>query len=131
MDAFDELLLHLRSEHRRAEGLPPRRHRAGELVEEVLDAARTAAEVIEHHVAHDTPAQAWAPGEGGVDVGGADDAFGDEVINLARQCTLQTVGDMPWHFLVEAHCPLSDRGVKFRCAPDCLFGSLGSTDDFD
>src|SRR5215470_13236466 len=52
MDALGELLLHLRGEHRRAEGLPPRRHRAGELLEEVLDAARTAAEVIEHHVAH-------------------------------------------------------------------------------
>src|SRR5262249_29918373 len=55
MDAVNELLLQLRSEHRRAEGLPPSRHRGGELLEEVLDAARTAAEVIEHHIAHDTP----------------------------------------------------------------------------
>src|SRR5262249_28972085 len=102
MDAFDEPLLHLRGEHRRAEGLPPGRHRAGELLEEVLDAARTSAEMIEHHVAHDAPAQAWTPGEGGIDVGGADDTFCDEVIDLARQCTLQAVGDMPRHFLVEA-----------------------------
>src|SRR6266852_3615333 len=49
MDAVDQLLLHFRSQHRRAEGLPPGRHRAGELLEEVLDAARTTAEMVEHH----------------------------------------------------------------------------------
>src|SRR5882672_10963755 len=55
MDAVDELLLHFRSQHRRAEGFPPGRHRAGELLEEVLDAARTATEMIEHHAAHNAP----------------------------------------------------------------------------
>src|SRR6266852_7893113 len=49
MDAVDELLLGFRGQHRRAEGLPPGRHRAGKLLEEVLDAAWTAAEVVEHH----------------------------------------------------------------------------------
>src|SRR5215468_2701711 len=68
MNAVDELLLHLRGEQRRAEGLPPGGHRAGELLEEVLDAARAAAKVIEHHVAHDAPAQARPPAQGGVDV---------------------------------------------------------------
>src|ERR1700720_3045258 len=52
MDAVDELLLYFRSQHRRAEGLPPGRHRAGELLEEVLNAARTAAEMVQHHAAH-------------------------------------------------------------------------------
>src|SRR5882757_11470 len=47
MDAVDELLLHFRSQHRRAEGLPPSRHRTGELLEEVLDTTRAAAEVVE------------------------------------------------------------------------------------
>src|SRR5262245_36246558 len=131
MDAFDELLLHLRSEHRRAEGLPPGRHRATELLEEVLNAARPTAQVIEHHVAHDAPAQAWTPGEGSIDVGGAHHTLGDKVVDLARQRTLQAVGDVPRHFLVEAYRPLSDRGVELRCAPDCLFGGLGSADDFD
>src|ERR1700733_15239045 len=42
MDAVDELPLHVRRQHRRAEGLPPRRHWAGELLEEVLDAAGAA-----------------------------------------------------------------------------------------
>src|SRR5215470_14424498 len=51
MDAVDELLLHLRGEHRGAKGLPPGCHRAAELLEEVLDAARAPTEVIEHHVA--------------------------------------------------------------------------------
>src|SRR6266567_6976929 len=63
MDAVDEYLLHFRSQHRRAEALPPGRHWAGELLEEVLDAARTATEVVEHQVAHDAPAQARPPGE--------------------------------------------------------------------
>src|SRR6266403_2225165 len=64
MDAVDERLLHFRRQYRRAEGLPPGRHRAGELLEEVLDAARTAAEVVEHQVAHDAPTQARAPAQG-------------------------------------------------------------------
>src|SRR6516165_722948 len=71
MDAVDELLLHLGRQYRRTQRLPPGRHRTAELLEEVLDAARTAAEVIEHQVAHHSPAQAGAPGEGGVDVGGS------------------------------------------------------------
>ena len=118
-------------QHRRAEGLPPGRHRAGELLEEVLDAARTAAEVVEHHVAHDAPAQARPPGQSRVDVGGAHDALGNEVIDLARQRGLQAVGDMPRHFLVEAHRPLPDRRVKFRCAPDRRFRGLCPADDLD
>src|SRR6202034_460344 len=60
MHAVDELLLHVRREPRRAEGLPPRRHRAGELLKEVLDATRTAAEMVEHQIAHNTPAQTRA-----------------------------------------------------------------------
>src|SRR3954454_24586792 len=108
MNAVDELLLHFRRQRWRAEGLPPRRHWSGELLEEVLDAAGAATEVIEHQVAHDAPAQARAPGQGGVDVGSADNAVGNEVINLARQRSLQAVGDMARHFLVEAHRPLPD-----------------------
>src|ERR1700688_3657488 len=43
MNAVYELLLHFRSQHWRAEGLPPSCHRAAELLEEVLDAAGAAA----------------------------------------------------------------------------------------
>src|SRR5271170_3371761 len=86
MDAVDELLLHFRGKHRRAEGLPPRRHRTGKLLEEVLDAARTAAEMVEHHTAHNAPAQAWSPRQGRVDVGGAHHTLRYKVVNLARQC---------------------------------------------
>src|SRR5262249_27252596 len=46
MNAVDELLLHLRGEHRRSESLPRSHHRAGKLGEEMLDAAGPAAEVI-------------------------------------------------------------------------------------
>jgi hypothetical protein len=66
------------AKHRRAEDLPPRRHRAGELLEKVLDAAAAAAEVVEYHVAHDAhPAQARVPAQGRVDVGGAHAALGN------------------------------------------------------
>src|SRR5712691_5577983 len=105
VDAVDELLLHFRSQHRRAEGLPPGRHWAGELLEEVLNATWTAAEMIEHHVAHNSPAQAGSPGESRVDIGGAHDALGNEVIDLAGHRSLKAVGDMPRHFLVKAHRP--------------------------
>ena len=57
MNAVDQLRLKLRRQFRRAEDLPPGRHRAGELLEEMLDAAWAAAEMIEHHLAHDAPAQ--------------------------------------------------------------------------
>src|SRR5262249_11678831 len=85
MDAVDVLPLPLVRQYRRADGLPPGRHRTAELLEEMLDAAGATAKVIEHHVAHDPPAQARAPGERGVDVGGAHDALGNEVINLTGQ----------------------------------------------
>src|SRR5260221_142415 len=70
MDAVDEYLLHFRCQHRRAESLPPGRHRASKLLEEMLDAAWTTAEVVEHQAAHNAPAQARPPGERGVDIGG-------------------------------------------------------------
>ena len=116
-------------QHRRAEGLPPGRHRAGELLEEVFDAARTAAEMVEHHVAHHAPAQARAPAQGGVDVGCAHHTLGDEVVNLARQCGLQAVSDVAGHLLVDAHRLLSDRRVKFRRTPDRRFRGLRPADD--
>ena len=78
-------------------------HRAGELLEEVLDTARASAEVIEHHVAHDAPAQSRSPGKRVVHVGGAQHILGNEVIDLARQRALQTVRNVAWQFLVEAH----------------------------
>src|SRR3954469_13458574 len=66
MNAVDERLLHFGRQYRLSENLPPRRHGAGELLEEVLDAALAAAEVVEHHVAHNAPAQARPPAQGGV-----------------------------------------------------------------
>src|SRR5258708_1402443 len=87
--------------------------------------------MVEHHAAHDAPAQARAPAQGGVDVGGAHHTLGDKVINLSAQRRLQTVGDMPRHFLVEAYRPLPDRRIKFRSAPDRRFRGLCPADDLD
>src|SRR5262245_50715187 len=102
MNAVDELLLHFGREYWLPENLPPSRHRGGGLLEEVLDAALAAAEMVEHHIAHDAPTQARSPAQRGVHVLSADDAFGDEVIDLPRQGRLQTVGHMPWHLLAQA-----------------------------
>src|SRR5215469_13981408 len=108
MNAVDELLLHLGRQHRVAQRLPPGCHRTGKLLQEMLNAAGAAAEVIEHHTAHDAPAQARPPGEGGVDVRGADDVLGNEVIDFAHQGTLQAVGDVAGHLLLDPYRPLSD-----------------------
>src|ERR1700744_1598160 len=61
VNAVDEGLLYFWRQYRLPENLPPGRHGAGELLKEVLDAAWAAAEMIEHHVAHDAPSQARAP----------------------------------------------------------------------
>src|SRR6267154_6184162 len=116
MNAVDELLLHFGRQYRLAENLPPRRHRAGELLEEVLDAAWAAAEMVEHHVAHDAPTQARAPAQRGVDVRGTDDAFGNEVIDLPCECRLQTIGDVPRHLLAHSDNLLTQPGVELRSA---------------
>ena len=59
--AIDELLLEFGRQLGRAENFPPSRNGTGELLEEVLDTALTAAEVIEKDLAHDAPAQSRPP----------------------------------------------------------------------
>src|SRR5258708_39716603 len=84
VNAVNDFLLHFRCQNRLAENLPPSCHRSGELLEEVLDAALATAEVVEKHVAHDAPTQTRPPRQCGVDVGRADDAFLDKIVNLPR-----------------------------------------------
>ena len=60
----------------------------------MLDAAFAAAEMIEKQAAHDAPPHAGAPRTSGVGIGGADHAFGDEIVDLPAKGRLQTVGDM-------------------------------------
>ena len=69
--------------------------------------------------------------ERSVDVGDADDALAYQVIHLAGQRSLQPVGDMPGHFLVQADGPLAQSRIEFRSAPDRLLGGLCSADDLD
>ena len=80
VDAVDESLLYFRRERRRAERLPRTRHRSGELMKEVLDAAGATAEVIEQHVAHHAPTQARTPRKRCIHVRRVQDAVGDQVI---------------------------------------------------
>ena len=81
-EMVDELLLHFGRQHRLPDNLPPRRHWTGELLKEMLDAAVTAAEVVEKQASHDAPTQSGPPGQRGVGVVGADDAFADKMVHL-------------------------------------------------
>src|ERR1700693_4442604 len=46
--------------------------------------------MVEHHVAPNTPAQARAPAQGGVDVGGAHHTLGDKVVKQTSQLRAST-----------------------------------------
>src|SRR5208283_3749058 len=111
------------------QNLPPRRHRSGELGEEVLDPALTAAEVIEQNLPHDPPPQSRPPAQRRVDVGDADNTFANKVIHLSRQGSLEAIRDMPGHFLVQSYRPFSHSRVEFRDAPNRILGGLCATND--
>ena len=113
------------------EHLPPCRHRLGELVEEVLDAALAAAEMVEQDLPHDAPAQSRSPGQRLVDIGDADDVLGDEIIDLACQRRLQAIGHMPGHFLAYADGLLAEPRVEFGGALDRRFRGLRAANDLD
>src|ERR1700722_20647 len=99
MNAVDELPLYFGRQHRVSKRLPPSGHGTGELLEKMLDAAFTAAQMVEEHVAHEAPTQARSPAQRSVDIGGADDPLGNKVVNLPGKGGLQTIGNMPWHLL--------------------------------
>src|ERR1700675_436396 len=99
MNAVDELLFQFRRQFRVAESLPPRCEGPGELFEKMLDAAFAAAQVIEKHVAHEAPAQARSPAQCGIRIGGADDAFGNKIVDFPSKGGLQSIGDMSRHLL--------------------------------
>ena len=65
----------------------------------MLDAALTAAQMIEKDLPHDAPAQTGSPAERFVHVGDADDILSNEVIDFARQRRLQAIGYVPGHLL--------------------------------
>src|SRR5258707_53255 len=111
--AIDELLLEFGRQLGRAENFPPSRNGTGELLEEVIDTALTAAEVIEKDLAHDAPAQSRPPAQRGIYIGDADDAFGDKVIHFSRQRGLQPIGNMSRHFLVKTNRLFPQRRVEF------------------
>src|SRR6266403_52444 len=131
MNAVDELPLHFGRQHRASKRLPPSCHGTGELFEKMLDAACTAAQVIEKHVAHEAPTQARSPAQGGIHIGGADDAFGDKIVNFSRKGGLQTIGNMSRHLLAYSNRPPSNALIEFRDPLDRFFGGLGATNDFD
>src|SRR6266436_3676385 len=131
MNAVDELPLHFGRQHRISERLPPRCEGPGELFEKMLDAACTAAQVVEEHVAHEPPTQAWSPAQCGIRIGGTDDAFGNKIVNFPSKGGLQTIGDVPRHLLTHSNRPPSNGLVEFRDPLNGLFGGLGATHDFD
>src|ERR1700722_6041579 len=131
MNAVDELPLHFRRQHRVSKRLPPSCHGTGELLEKMLDAACTAAQVVEEHVAHEAPTQARPPAQCGIHIGGADDAFGNKIVDFPSEGGLQAIGDVPRHLLAHSNRLSSNALVEFRDALNSLFGGLGTTHDFD
>src|ERR1700731_436233 len=107
MNAIDQLMLELRCQLRRTQDLPPGRHRTGKLLQEMLHAALAAAEMVEEDLAHDAPPQSRSPAERRVDVGDADDALAHQMIHLPGQSSLQPVGNMSGHLLVQADSSLA------------------------
>jgi len=65
-----------------------------------------------------------------VDVGGVTTPFGDEVI-ISRSAPPAAGWRHAPAFLVDAHRPLPDRGVKFIRAPDCRFPRSLLRNDLD
>ena len=96
----------------------------GELLEEMLDPAWPAPKVVEHNLTHDAPAQTWPPRQCLIDVGDADDIFGDKIIDLSRQRGLQAIGDVAGHFLTEPNGLLSETGIEFDSALNRRFRRL-------
>src|SRR4051812_36419605 len=131
MNACDQLLLELGGQLRRPQDLPPCRHRTGELSQKVLHATLAATEMVEQDLTHDAPSESGSPADCGVDVSDADDALAHQIIHLSGQSGLQTIGDMPGHFFVQADGPLAQGSVELRGAPDGLLRRFRSTDYFD
>jgi hypothetical protein len=77
------------------------------------------------------PAQLRPPGQCVVDVGGAQDIWGDEIVDLTRQYDLQSVGDVARHFLVETYRFLPDQVIELDRAQNRLCRGLCPTDDLD
>src|SRR6266851_10015557 len=131
MNTIDQFLLDFGCQLRGTQHLPPGGHGSRELLEEMFDAALAATEMIEQHLAHDAPAQTGSPAQCGVDIDDADDAVGDEMVDLPRQRGLQTVRYMPRHFLVQADSSLAEARVKFGDALDRILRRLCSADNLD
>jgi hypothetical protein len=64
------------------------------LVQEMRHAALAAPQVVEQNLPHDAPPQARPPAQRRVDVGDAEDALADEVIDLAHHGRLQAIGNV-------------------------------------
>ena len=129
VDTVDELALKVGRQFGRAKNLPPGGHWTGELLEKMLNSAFTTAEMVEHYLAHDAPAQPGSAAQCLVHIGNADNSFGNQVVNFTRQGSLQAVGDMSGHLFVQTNRLFSQSRVEFRSALNCFFRRFGSADD--
>ena len=64
-----------------------------------------------------------------IDVGDRRHALIDEVERFLPQRRLQTVCDMPFHFLPNMDWLLADRSIELQCAVDCIGRSQLSPHD--
>ena len=75
-------------------------------------AALTCPQIEQHMRAHRAPPQARACPDGTVYILNAGNAFLDKMQCLSPQRSLQPVGDMPWHLLVDADGGLPDSSIE-------------------
>src|ERR1700722_8523717 len=97
----------------------------------MLDAALTAAEVVEHDLTHDAPAKTRSPAQRLVHVGDADNVFSDEGVHLTRERRLKSIGDVSGPLLPQTHCLLAEPIIKLGGPPNGRRRSLGAADDLD
>src|SRR2546428_14186760 len=105
-------LLERRGDLRIPEGLHHAAQRIHEMLHEVLDPTRAAADVPLQARAHDAPAEARSPAHRVVGIGDAQDAFLDEVSDLPIERRLEPVRDVSRELLPQVDRLLADRGVK-------------------
>ena len=110
------------------EGLPPRFHGTGELVEEMPDPAAAAGQVKGQVRTDQGSAHAQPIADRGVDVRNRGNPLGDEMNRLTPQRSLQPVGDVSWNLATDVDRPLrSDPGNFLAMVSSVGDGRRGAT----
>src|SRR5262249_21483425 len=105
-----------------------RRH---EMLHEMLDSTRAAAQVPLQALAHHAPAKPGPKADGGVGIFYAQDSLLDHVKHLAVERGLESVRYMPRKLLLQMDRPLADRSVEADCSLNRVRRGLAAANDLD